>query len=399
MQQKNRWKHLVVGVLVLLLAGLIYAWSVMALPIAKEFPSWNKASLSGVFTVCMIFFCFGGVAGGFLLKKMSVRVVLLGAALFLLGGFFLAASAQSLGVLIFGYGLLCGFGSGLAYNGVMSTVTQWYRDRQGLASGILLMGFGFGSFFIGKAFVHFTPAQLGAWRSSFRFLGIVIFLVFSLGALVLQKPPQEDGLAEEGASVYDFPPRAMLRKKSFWIYFLWAAVLSGAGLILISHAAGIARETSLGLSEGTLSTVVGLISIFNGLGRVLFGGMFDRNGRSRTMAMINGLFFIAVGVTLLALWTKSLPLLVVGFIITGIAYGGVTPTNSAFICSYFGPRFFSVNFPLVNLNLLLASFGSSLAGRLYDLSHSYTSSTLAMFAMLVLGTLASLAIGPRPQKG
>lgn len=49
-----------------------------------------------------------------------------------------------------GFGGLCGFASGFAYNAVLSSVRLWYPDRQGLISGILLMGFGIGAFLIGK---------------------------------------------------------------------------------------------------------------------------------------------------------------------------------------------------------------------------------------------------------
>lgn len=91
MKQLNRWVYAIVGVIVLLFAGLVYAWSVLSTPIAAEFTSWTKAQLSLTFTIVMILFCIGsllcGLLSGKLSAKMSVRI---GAVLFLLG-FFLAS--------------------------------------------------------------------------------------------------------------------------------------------------------------------------------------------------------------------------------------------------------------------------------------------------------------------
>ena len=87
---------------------------------------------------------------------------------------------------------------------------------------------------------------------------------------------------------------------------------------------------------------------------------------------------------LAALSCGSFPVLVLGFIVGGLAYGGITPTNSAFISSYYGRKHYPVNFSIINTNLIVASFGSTIAGSLYDASMSYMS-TIAM--IVVLGAL------------
>ena len=103
MKQLNRWVYAIVGVIVLLFAGLVYAWSVLSTPIAAEFTSWTKAQLSMTFTIVMILFCIGsllcGLLSGKLSAKMSVRI---GAVLFLLG-FFLASRTQSVAMLYIGF--------------------------------------------------------------------------------------------------------------------------------------------------------------------------------------------------------------------------------------------------------------------------------------------------------
>ena len=128
---------------------------------------------------------------------------------------------------------------------------------------------------------------------------------------------------------------SMLKTPSMWLFYLWAVLLSAAGLVLVSQASGIAREIGTGISAGTIATVVGLISIFNGIGRVIFGGMFDKAGRSRTMQTVNALFLVTAAILVAALKLGSFPVLVAGFVVGGLAYGGVTPGNAAFVSSYY----------------------------------------------------------------
>ena len=162
MKQLNRRVYAIVGVIVLLFAGLVYAWSVLSTPIAAEFTGWTKAQLSLTFTLVMILFCIGSLLCGLLAGKLSAKnAVRLGAVLFL-AGFYIASRCQTPLTLYLGFGVLCGLGSGLSYNAVMSTMVKWFPDKPGLISGVLLMGFGGGSFLIGKLYQAWTPAAAGA---------------------------------------------------------------------------------------------------------------------------------------------------------------------------------------------------------------------------------------------
>lgn len=399
MKQLNRWVYAGVGVIVLIFAGLIYAWSVLAAPIAAEFTQWSKAQLSLTFTIAMALFCLGGLVGGLLSGRINVKInVWVSAVLFLLG-FILASKTQSLFMLYLGFGVLGGFASGLAYNAVMSTMSKWFPEKQGLISGILLMGFGIGSFIIGKVYAAFTPAEIGGWRKSFFIFAIILFVVLLIGGFFFVKPGKdfappsgkikEKKNREEGM---DVNAGVMLKRPSFWLFFIWAILLSAAGLALISQAGGVAREVAPDQSAGTIATVVGLISIFNGIGRVLFGALFDKLGRTKTMLLVNVCFMISVIIVILGLITGSFPVLIVSFVCCGLSYGGITPTNSAFINSFYGATNYPVNFSIVNLNLLVASFGSTIAGALYDASGSYLSTFYVLIGAILVGTLCSCLI-------
>ena len=399
MKHLNRWVYAIVGVIVLLFAGLVYAWSVLSTPIAAEFTDWSKAQLSMTFTIVMIMFCIGsllcGLLSGKLSAKMSVRI---GAVLFLLG-FFLASRTQSLAMLYIGFGVLCGLSSGLCYNAVMSTMVRWFPDRPGLISGVLLMGFGGGSFIIGKLYQAWTPVEIGGWRVSFLVMGIIIFVVLAICSFFFVAPGADfvapaakNSKAAVKIAGKEYKPLEMVKKPSFWLYYVWAIALSAAGLALISQASGVVWEASASQTAGAVATIVGLISICNALGRVLFGGMYDKYGRSLSMQLVNILFIITSGVLILALTAKSVVVVIIGFILGGLAYSGVTPTNSAFCRAYFGPANYPVNFSLINSNLIFASFGSTVSGALFDASGSYNATFFLIIGLAVVGILCSLAI-------
>lgn len=398
MKRLNRGIYAFVGVIVLLFAGMVYAWSVLSAPIAAEFPAWTKAQLSLTFTLVMIFFCVGSLICGFLVGKLPVRtIVWISAALFL-AGFLLASRAQSLAMLYIGFGFLCGLGSGLSYNAVMSTMVRWFPDKPGLISGVLLMGFGGGSFLIGKLYQAWTPAEVGGWRQSFVVMGIVIAAVFVVCSVFFVIP--EEGAAASAAKhdstaqtdIRNLTPGETLKTPSFWIYYVWAIVTSAAGLALISQASGIVLEADASVAAGSVATIVGLISICNAVGRVLFGGMYDKYGRSLSMQAVNALFVLTALLLMAALAAGSMLLVIIGFIVGGLAYSGVTPTNSAFVRAYFGPKHYPINLPLVNSNLIIASFGSTVSGALFDESGSYNATFFLLIGLGIAGIACSLGI-------
>ena len=399
MNKLNRWVYAAVGVLVLFCAGIIYAWSVLSAPIAAEFTGWTKAQLSLTFTITMILFCMGCMAGGFLSARFSPKLYVVAAAVLFLIGFQMTANIHSVAMLYIGFGVISGFGSGLVYNAVMGTITKWFPDKQGLISGVLLMGFGVSAFAIGKLYQAFTPDKIGAWRNSFRFMGIVIPIVLVLCApfFVKPQPTEATGSVQKKRAVNPVAMEAttgqMIRKFAFWLYYIWAILLSAAGLALISQATGSASEVGPGVGAGTIATVVGLISIFNAVGRVLSGMLYDRLGRAATMNLVNASFIVTSVILALGLTTGSFALIVVGFITGGLSYGGVTPINSAFVSSYYGQKNFSMNFSVINTNLVIASFGSTIAGSLYDASQSYLSTYLLMAGLALGGFVITALIG------
>lgn len=399
----NRWIYAAAGVVILLFAGLVYAWSVLSIPISAYFTEWSSAQLSFTFTICMAFFCLGGLFAGTLAGRINVKINMIISAVLFLGGFTVASNMQSLIHLYLGYGVMAGMASGFAYNTTMGTVTKYFPDKPGLLSGILLMGFGMGSFLIGKVYQALTgPGD--SFRVSFQVFGVILCVVILISCFFIRKPQADEiekymmkkdepaSVDEEGGAVVQLNAMQMIKRPSFLLYFIWATLLSAAGLALISQASAVAREINPAAQVRQISTVVGLISIFNGIGRVIFGGMFDKVGRLKTMILIDCVFLSAVALLILSTMIGSFPILIIGFIVAGLGYGGITPTNSAFVGASYGKKNYAVNFSIINMNLLIASFGSTIAGMLYDASGSYFTTYMFMAAAVLVGGISGILI-------
>lgn len=158
-------------------------------------------------------------------------------------------------------------------------------------------------------------------------------------------------------------------------------------------------EVNKEASADIISTVVGLISIFNGVGRVIFGGLFDRIRRLKTIILNNMLFLLSIFILMLAINESKFILIIICFITIGLSYGGTTLTNSAFVNEFYGSKNYSVNLSLINMNLFVASFGSTIACLLYDASGSYFSTLITMIIAVVVGFIFTFTIKESNKKG
>ena len=288
----------------------------------------------------------------------------------------LAGNATGSIIIIYlGFGLLGGLGAGLAYNAVLSAVSGWFPDKQGLISGILLMGFGISAFLMGLLYAANVDQMDGKggipWYICFLAIGIGCFVFIVLGALVVKKPgidfvapAQKEGKKKKNttAPYEELPPSQMVKRTSFWLMFVWAILVSVTGLAVMFLGTPIATAAVPALNDNAslLAIIVGLISIFNGIGRIIFGGMFDKIGYKATLVTVCVMFMISMGIIILALVTGSQLILIIAYIVTGLSYGGVTPSSSAFVNKFYGARNYGQNLPLITMNLLIASFGTKL---------------------------------------
>ncbi len=386
----NRWKYIVAGALMLLFLGLIYAWSIFKVPLNGVYPDWTVSQISLTFTISMICFCLFGFLGGKLQVILSPRTIgLVGGCLIFLGFFgvsFLDAadSAGSLIKLYLLYGILCGGGVGMCYNVIISTVNKWFPDKQGLASGIMLMGFGFGGIILGSI-VDFLIGETSVFVT-FRILAIAILIVMGIGSFFLKRPEvvAGQGAVAEGRN---FALGEMLKTGAFWCFFIWSVFINSAGLLVINSAAPIA------LAFGAPAVLGLIISVFNGAGRVIIGATFDRIGRKWTMFLDLLIMLLAGACLMLGAVAAGVSFIMIGLLLTGIAYGGSPTISAAFVHSTFGPKNFPVNFSVANFSLMPAAIiGPMISSWLIEKSGGAYNTTFLMVMALAIGAMIMWAL-------
>ena len=304
-----RWFYLTIGILSMLFAGILYSWSILKAPLADAF-GWNASQLTMNFTLTMCFFCLGGVGGGLLARRLGTRLTIaLGGALACIG-FVLTArlDGSSLPMLYLSYGVITATGIGFAYNVVLSTVQAWFPDKKGTCSGALLMGFGASSLVLGSLADALIQNPAVGWRAAFLCLGVALGIVLVTAALLIRLPapgtvlPQPKAAAnrvQEDFESADYTTGQMLRRFTFWRAFLCIIFLAAMGNTVISFAKDL--SLSVGASAALSTTLVGVLAVCNGLGRILTGALFDTLGRRRTMLLANGTAILAALVITLSI--------------------------------------------------------------------------------------------------
>jgi OFA family oxalate/formate antiporter-like MFS transporter len=184
----------------------------------------------------------------------------------------------------------------------------------------------------------------------------------------------------------------MIKKGSFWLFYIWVALLTASGLMLVSQASGIAAEVGTKLSGNTIATAVGMISILNAAGRIVTGTVYDRFGYRVTMLMVMLSFGFAAVMMILAVKTGIFALVVIGFIAGGFGYGGNASIIPPLVADFYGRTWYATNMSLVPTNALFTSFASVLADRIYDRTHSYMGALFLLAGAVVLSLVIFLAL-------
>ncbi len=162
------------------------------------------------------------------------------------------------------------------------------------------------------------------------------------------------------------------------------------GNTVISMARDLAL--SVGAVESLATLLVGVLSVCNGLGRVITGAVFDRFGRKTTMLGANIVAIFAAGLTLLAVFTSSTVLCVVGLCLTGISYGSCPTISSAFISEVFGSKYFALNFPIMNCNLVFASLIATGTSLITAATNGYSGAFILLLALSVIALFLNLSL-------
>lgn len=354
----------VVGTVMFLFLGILYAWSIFRVELEKLFP-FSAAQMSLTFSIAVAFFCIGGFSAGRLIQRTSASVLLRISAALVLVGFCAIALMRAfedaaLAVLYICYGVVAAFGVGIAYNVGLGNIAPWFPKHIGLVSGILMMGFGFSGIVFSLILDVLCPI-VGIF-GIFVIFGIGMALAIFAASFFVRRPKGAAGektgeLPDEGSCT----PRQMVSKLGFWIYFLWCVLNVASGLLIINSSANIS------IFYGGTASLGMVISIFNGIGRPAAGWIADRVGKFSGMLMLNTAIILSALALIATSFGGGRALMVLGLVIIGTSYGGGGSMTSKVVNADYGPKYYAANHSVMNMSGAIAGFaGPYISGLLLD---------------------------------
>lgn len=424
----NRWLIATAGTIVMICLGTVYSWSIFTRPLIATH-HWTNTETTWIFALAIFFLGVGAVIGGRWQDRVGPRMVTtVGVVLWGLGNLVAGLGMDAFGSIwmyVF-YGLVGGIGLGMGYITPIATVTKWFPDRRGLASGMVVMGFGLGAFIYNQivvriasfatvashatayitakdaatkagttfdpstipAALQLTPADSSAISSVFIVSGVVFAILGGLCAWTLRNPPEgytvPGAVAAAASSGRSYAPSEVLRTPQFYLLWLMLFLNVTAGILIISNAVPIYSDLT-GATAAVAGATYGFLAVFNGLGRFFWGAVSDRIGRNMTFVLIFGIqavvFFVMGGL-------HDLVSVGIAFAIVLLCYGGGFGTMPSFNADYFGTKFLGQNYGMIITAWGFAGVvGPVLAAWVKDRTGSFTGALVPVGIMLLLAAI------------
>ncbi len=352
----NRWLIAIMGTLLMICLGTVYAWSFFQKPLV-EANNWTNSQVMWAFNFAICFLGLAAAWGGINLAKYGpTKLATIGGALFGIG-YFIAAFAlkqQSLLLLYVGYGVIGGIGLGLGYVTPVATAAKWFPDRKGFVTGMVVMGFGFGALLMSKVFAPFLMKMTSNnLVSVFAYLGAAFLVLTVICAVFLKNPPSgynppgytpPAAAAKSGTAGGEIAPLSqyLLSGKFMMMWIVFFCNIA-AGIAIISFQSplmqDIMKNSKPDLSKEALAgygaTLIAISSLFNGIGRFFWGGLSDKLGRTKVFQILLGTQIIAF---LVLVFTGN-PW-IFGFMVCYVllCYGGGFGTMPSFVTDTFGAK-------------------------------------------------------------
>lgn len=352
----NRWRFVGAALVMQLCLGVLYSWAVFRGPLTA-LHGWSKVQTIAPYRWSVLMFTVAMIIAGFWQDKKGPRLVgTVGGILMGTGVLLSAFIGNSVGGLIFGYGILGGLGVGFAYVTPIATCVKWFPDKRGMIVGLAVMGFGAGSLIfaplIEKLIGNNPEAYATTIPKTFIILSVVFYICVIGAAQVYRVPPAgykppgwEPPVATGAPTKEDFTPGEMVKTWQFWVLWVIYFLGTSVGITAIGQAKPIIVELSKGAAVMSGGAALGLMSLFNGVGRLAWGATSDKIGRNMTtVAMYCGyliacLFFLrnATG-----FWQVLIGLCIVGF-----SYGGYLAMMPSFTADYYGSKNIGANYGII----------------------------------------------------
>ena len=394
---RNRYGVALAGVVLHLMIGGVYAWSVFTKPIAQQ-TGWREASVSFAFSLAI--FCLGMSAAfmGRLVEKFGPTVTGTISAIFYGSGIMLTGVAihtHQLWLLYLAYGVIGGLGLGSGYVTPVSTIIRWFPDKRGLATGLAIMGFGFAALLTGPI-AQQLMSNVGL-SATFYILGAFYLVVMLIAAQFIKKPRPNElpaAIAQKASRVsltngQQLTANEAVKTRTFAFLWLMFFINITTGIGLVSAASPMAQEMTK-MSAATAAVMVGILGLFNGFGRLIWATLSDWIGRPLTYSLI---FIVDIIMLIILIFCQVSAIFAIALCLLLSCYGAGFSVIPAYLGDVFGTKELGAIHGYVLTAWAVAGMvGPVLLSVTHQVLHNYYVTLLAFIVIDVIAMLISLWI-------
>jgi MFS transporter, OFA family, oxalate/formate antiporter len=382
----NRWNQLILGLIAMMaISSPQYVWTLFTGPLNQKLGT-TLAELQWTFSLLIILQTWCSPLQAYLVDRFGPRLLISVGALMSGGGWVLSSYVDNIWALYFTYGVICGFGTGIIYVGIIGLMVRWFPDRRGLATGLAAAGYGFGAIF--TSFPIDSMIRSSGYAHTLVVWGIIQGVIGIIVAQGLRLPPenyqvQSAASAAAQQSGRDFTPREMLQNPIFWLLFIMMSMMSTSGLMVVSNVGPFANEykvsQALVLGMAALPLSLTLSRLTNGLTRPFFGWISDHIGREMTMALAFSLECVAILVLFAFIDRPALFVVMTGLVFFG--WGEIFSLFPSTLTDTFGTKFAATNYGFL---YIAQGVGSILGGPAAAFLKQSTGSWTAVFIVVAV---------------
>ncbi|HEP1476095.1 TPA: OFA family MFS transporter [Streptococcus pyogenes] len=396
MEKTKRYIIATAGILLHLMLGSTYAWSVYRNPILQE-TGWDQAPVAFAFSLAI--FCLGLSAAfmGNLVEQYGPRLTgTVSAILYASGNLLtgLAIDRKEIWLLYIGYGVIGGLGLGAGYITPISTIIKWFPDKRGMATGFAIMGFGFASLLTSPIAQWLIETE--GLVATFYLLGLIYLIVMLFASQLIIKPTAAEiaildkkRLQNNSYLIEGMTAKEALKTKSF--YCLWVILFINitCGLGLISVVAPMAQDLT-GMSPEMSAIVVGAMGIFNGFGRLVWASLSDYIGRRVTVIL---LFLVSIIMTISLIFAHSSLIFMISIATLMTCYGAGFSLIPPYLSDLFGAEeLATLHGYILTAWAIAALTGPMLLSITVEWTHNYLLTLCVFIVLYILGLMVALRL-------
>ncbi|HEQ4868830.1 TPA: OFA family MFS transporter [Streptococcus pyogenes] len=396
MEKTKRYIIATAGILLHLMLGSTYAWSVYRNPILQE-TGWDQAPVAFAFSLAI--FCLGLSAAfmGNLVEQYGPRLTgTVSAILYASGNMLtgLAIDRKEIWLLYIGYGVIGGLGLGAGYITPISTIIKWFPDKRGMATGFAIMGFGFASLLTSPIAQWLIETE--GLVATFYLLGLIYLIVMLFASQLIIKPTAAEiaildkkRLQNNSYLIEGMTAKEALKTKSF--YCLWVILFINITccLGLISVVAPMAQDLT-GMSPEMSAIVVGAMGIFNGFGRLVWASLSDYIGRRVTVIL---LFLVSIIMTISLIFAHSSLIFMISIATLMTCYGAGFSLIPPYLSDLFGAKeLATLHGYILTAWAIAALTGPMLLSITVEWTHNYLLTLCVFIVLYILGLMVALRL-------